>query len=403
MDTPHAARVVSVDVLRGIVMFTMVFVNDIAGVKVAPAWMKHFPADGDGMTFVDWVFPAFLFVMGMSVPLASARHRSTGLSPGKSLLHVLLRVLGLLLLGVLMVNMPANAGVMGWRKHLWETLIFLFSIIAFSSTSTSTDRSKRVWLVFRVVGFGALGALVCFYRGAVDESHPQGVWLRPQWWGILGLIGWAYLVCWFVHALLWWDRVALLMSAVVLMSLFYASQNSVFDGLWIGQQIDIGTMLGSHGAIAVVGAVVGSMLVQSAGESSHRRRIWSAVALGALMALTALLLRKPYGINKNAATPAWCLWSSAFTCWLWAVVYLLADVLKQRWWATLFMLAGSNALLLYLLHPLWHHASALFGAQWYDRLGTGSLSTGVYRSLALAASLTLLVGLAGKVGFRLRL
>ena len=66
-----SSRIVSVDALRGFVMFTMIYVNDIAGApdKIVPPWMKHFHGKS-GMTFVDLVFPAFLFIVGMSIPSA---------------------------------------------------------------------------------------------------------------------------------------------------------------------------------------------------------------------------------------------------------------------------------------------------------------------------------------------
>ena len=63
-------RILSIDIFRGLTIFLMVFVNDLAGVSDIPAWMKHVPADFDGMTFVDVVFPAFLFIVGMAVPFA---------------------------------------------------------------------------------------------------------------------------------------------------------------------------------------------------------------------------------------------------------------------------------------------------------------------------------------------
>ena len=55
------------------VMFTMIFVNDLAGApkKIVPDWLVHFSDrhhKGSGMTFVDAVFPAFLFIVGMSIP-----------------------------------------------------------------------------------------------------------------------------------------------------------------------------------------------------------------------------------------------------------------------------------------------------------------------------------------------
>ena len=53
-------------------ILVMIFVNDLAGVRGAPAWMKHIhPSDADGMTFVDVVFPAFLFIVGTSIPSAT--------------------------------------------------------------------------------------------------------------------------------------------------------------------------------------------------------------------------------------------------------------------------------------------------------------------------------------------
>ena len=109
------ARVISIDAARGLVMFTMIFVNDIAGVshKVVPAWMRHFKGRS-GMTFVDMVFPAFLFIVGMSIPSAlGGRLRAGELSPAtawaaahvwKTLLHIVTRALALLVIGILMVN-----------------------------------------------------------------------------------------------------------------------------------------------------------------------------------------------------------------------------------------------------------------------------------------------------------
>ena len=77
---PRPMRVTSIDAARGLVMFAMIFVNDIAGVshQVVPDWLRHFNGRS-GMTFVDLVFPAFLFIVGMSIPCAlGARLRLLG-------------------------------------------------------------------------------------------------------------------------------------------------------------------------------------------------------------------------------------------------------------------------------------------------------------------------------------
>src|SRR5438477_7474021 len=117
-----SGRIVSMDALRGFVMFSMIFVNDIAGApdRIVPPWMRHFHGKS-GMTFVDLVFPAFLFIVGMSIPLAlSARLRKEALP--NTVFHIITRTLALLLIGIMMVNESPDAAAMGWSPALWSVL-----------------------------------------------------------------------------------------------------------------------------------------------------------------------------------------------------------------------------------------------------------------------------------------
>jgi heparan-alpha-glucosaminide N-acetyltransferase len=98
------ARVASVDALRGLVIFLMIFVNDVAGVQRAPFWLKHVGVDADAMTLPDIVFPSFLFIAGMSIPLSLHHAWDGGRIRARLLVKVLMRTLALLVMGVLMVN-----------------------------------------------------------------------------------------------------------------------------------------------------------------------------------------------------------------------------------------------------------------------------------------------------------
>ncbi|HOC24585.1 MAG TPA: DUF5009 domain-containing protein, partial [bacterium] len=74
-----ANRIRSIDVARGLTVLVMLFVNDLAGVTGAPGWMKHIsPSTADGYTFVDLVFPAFLFIVGLSLPIALEKRLGRG-------------------------------------------------------------------------------------------------------------------------------------------------------------------------------------------------------------------------------------------------------------------------------------------------------------------------------------
>src|SRR6266850_8233587 len=103
--TTQPSRITSIDALRGFVMFMMIFVNDLAGAgKLVPDWMVHFSdrhRGGSGMTFVDLVFPGFLFIVGMSIPFALGSRLDKGEPIWKTFCHILIRTLSLLALGIL--------------------------------------------------------------------------------------------------------------------------------------------------------------------------------------------------------------------------------------------------------------------------------------------------------------
>ena len=96
-------RIDSVDALRGLVILLMIYINYLG--PAAPAFLHHIqPPNGDGMTLADIVFPAFLFLVGVSSPLAFERAQAASKSKLTQLVHVLTRTAGLLLLGVIELN-----------------------------------------------------------------------------------------------------------------------------------------------------------------------------------------------------------------------------------------------------------------------------------------------------------
>ena len=65
-------RIASIDVFRGLTMMVMIFVNDLSDVRGLPWWTYHAHMQWNVMTYVDMVFPFFLFIVGMSMPIAIA-------------------------------------------------------------------------------------------------------------------------------------------------------------------------------------------------------------------------------------------------------------------------------------------------------------------------------------------
>ena len=191
-----ASRIDSVDALRGLIILLMVFVNDLG--PAAPAWMHHIkPPNADGMTLADIVFPAFLFLVGVSIPLAFERAQAVGKSKLTQLVHVLTRTAGLLLLGVIEMN-SSHDRTLG--KSWWSVLAFTAVILTWCAVPRERGRKRTLLLAAKALGIAGLLILLAVYRQKPGPAEfPFGVhveewaWLRSEWWGILGLIGWAYL------------------------------------------------------------------------------------------------------------------------------------------------------------------------------------------------------------------
>ncbi len=390
------ARSRTLDVLRGLTILVMIFVNDLAGVQNVPAWMKHVhPHDADGMTFVDVVFPAFLFIVGLSIPLAFGKRLDSGEPRWRTWRHVLARTGGLLLIGLFMVNAENISSAGRLSPALWS-LLFYAAVFLLFGAAPRDGGSLTAWRVRRAAGAALLVAVALVFRGL---GEPGLVEMRPHWWGILGLIGWAYLVACTIFILLRKNLAGVVGTIPILYCLYVAQAAGAFSGFtWLSGWIEVGSMLGSHAAITVSGLAMGIALGPGSAVATHAQRLrWSLLyALG--LAAAAHLLHAAHGIhsmfifNKIFATPPWCLLSSAITVAVWALLYWIIDVRGSARGAALLEGAGQNALTAYLLAfvldallTLLSQATGLpnFYAALGDRFATG-FGRAILLSLGLA-------------------
>ena len=416
--TFRAPRIQSIDAVRGLVMFTMIFVNDLAGNgQVVPDWMSHYSdrhPTGSGMTFVDLVFPGFLFIVGMSIPFALGGRLARGEAIWRIVLHVLVRTLSLLALGIMMVNESPDTHVMGWSAIWWTALMYFSAILAFCgitppSRSELAENTKRQWQwisrTLRVAGLVTLIWLACVFRGKHGERiitfSPFSI--HHDWYGILGLIGWAYAVGALVYLLFRTHRTALLACLALLMCLYPADKTGLFDGLALSNLVGIGETLGSQGAITVAGVLLASILLTT-DTATVAARVRFTLLFIAGCAAAAIVTKGLYGINKNEATPAWCFWSCAVTAALWLIFYLVTDVRRMPGLSRPFVVAGQNVLLAYLISEgSESFLSVLHLGGWYDNLGSTSLAGACARSASCGVVILALTAGLNRVGFRLKL
>ncbi len=399
-------RVQSIDVVRGLTVLLMLFVNDMAGVDDAPAWLKHIqPTTADGLTLPDFVFPAFLFIVGLSIPFGIEARRGRGESWGSVWGHVLRRTASLLVIGVFMVNSPASDG--GWLDpNIWWLLTYAGVILVWNDWGGA---SRLVWGL-RVAGGVALLVAAILFRGPGTE--PGFIELTTQWWGILGLIGWAYLVGCAVYTLCHRDSTAMLGAVVLLYCVCLAAWAGLFEGVWLNRWVGIGSALGSNGALTASGVVLGRMLLPGSRLQTHRSRLIWGLLYGAGLGTAAVLLHVMHDVhgvfiyNKIMATPPTALLVAACTTWMWALIYGLVDMGGWRRWAHLVQPAGLNALFIFILGPILYHllswsATILNGFELHGWLGA-PFGVGLARALGFTVLVVWLAEVLRRVGLRLR-
>ena len=430
VTAPAASRIASVDALRGLDITLMIFVNDLSMSASDPTWLRHI-GEEDAMTLPDIVFPAFLFIMGMSVPLAFSRALAQGQTRGQLFGKALLRTFALLVMGVVMVN---REHFEPWARGIWGFLAYLAMFAAFSVTPPEAGKKRSLYRAAHGAGAVVLGILMLAYRNHDGKAMVLGplfdstdtVWLRHAWWGILGLIGWAYLVTSIVYLLAGKRREWLLGAAGLLVLLFGASHSDM-PGLiasrpwlhWatpvlsplvglveaINRHVNVGVHVGSHAAIAVAGCCLGSILVEKSEVRQPADRLRWAIVFAVGLFLLGLLLDAPYGINKNRATPSWCMYCAALTAAAWAFLYWLMDIKARQAWSTFFRPAGSNPLLAYLLHPFVYIVVGLAGEKvlssvfFYHQL---SAVPAILGSIVMSLVIVKVTGWIARAGFRLK-
>jgi len=407
---PPVPRITSIDALRGLVMFTMIFVNDIAGVspKIVPDWMRHFHGRS-GMTFVDMVFPAFLFIVGMSIPFALGGRLRAGVPCWKTILHVTGRTLALLSIGILMVNDESPGPDMsGLSPTLWAVFMYLSAMLAFCSISPALAPGRTwTWVsrALRSLGLCGMVALAFMFQG---DKGQRIITLSPfvihtEWYGILGLIAWAYFVGSVVYLTFRANALALLGCVVLLLGLYPADQTGLLDQVWLGRYVGIGGTLGAQPSITVAGLLLASILVTSEKPSRARTvRFTLLYILG--FAAAALLFNGLYGINKNEATPSWCLWACAFTAALWLIFHLVCDSGISPRVAKVLAMAGQNVLLAYLISEMLPSLLDLLHlGNTYDALAGSSLATAMARSAGCGVVILCVTAGLNRAGFRLKL
>ncbi|WMW79158.1 DUF5009 domain-containing protein [Undibacterium cyanobacteriorum] len=335
-------RIESIDCFRGLTFFFMIIVNELHGVPGISKWLKHMPAHADAMSLPDVIFPAFLFIVGMSIPFGVQARKKAGDSNLKIVQHIFLRALGLITMGFFMVNaeagydearMPISIGA--WALTSYLAFMLIWGVYQF--------KNQLVNIGGRLLGIFILAALASIYHGDQTQS-----WMSPQWWGILGLIGWAYLVSALVYLV---TGPCLMKIGVALLGMiaYYAASHSaiLFSpalNIFLSQDAHA-----AHSSIVLCGLLTSTLFFYNGSSVSAIVRLSKAMQFSLVLLFFAFALHNAYPISKIYATPTWCMYSAALCVAIYCLLYFQIDMRCQRKLANLVYPVASNPLICYLM------------------------------------------------------
>jgi heparan-alpha-glucosaminide N-acetyltransferase len=284
---------------------------------------------------------------------------------------------------------------MGISRNLWYTLSITGFILIWNQYPAQWPNNYKA--VLRISGGVLLSLLALQYKGGEDGGTIE--YFQPHWWGILGLIGWAYLASGLV-TIFARDRIAWICVAWV----FFALLSMVYHAHWVPSFLSFipATILGGTETGLAMGGVLTALVFQYYHQEGASVRM-TLLLLGFTVLLTVLsILTRPYwGLAKLGATPAWLFLCSAFTIWLFLIVYWVAEVYQKSSWFKVVLPAGSDTLLTYFIPYYAYAFKYLIGWHWPSFLLEGAV--GLVKSFLFALLCVWMAKNLSRLGIKLKL
>jgi predicted acyltransferase len=300
-------RLVSLDVFRGITIAGMVLVNNPGTWEFVYGPLRH--AEWHGWTPTDLVFPFFLFIVGVAIPLAFARRLESGGSKRDVYIKIIKRTLIIFAIGLFLNGLPyfglAEYRIPGVLQRI--AVCYFFASIIFLNTKVRTQIAITIgllivyWLMVKFIpapGYAAgdltkVGSLPSFVDRVVFGKH---VWAQAAVYDPEGLLS------------------TIPAIATTLMG--------ALTGVWLRTEK---SRLEKAAGMFVVGAVCVAI-----GWS------WNAF----------------FPINKALWTSSYVLFTGGLALQFLALCYWLIDIKGYRRWAKPFEVFGLNAIALYVVADL---------------------------------------------------
>jgi predicted acyltransferase len=294
-DTVVSTRLLSLDAFRGLTIVLMLLVNNTAAEEITPPWVMHAPWNG-GIYLADFVFPWFLFCVGMAIPFSMGSFMRRGEPVWRLYTKVLQRTALLVLLGCIL-DSSIN------RRIAFSLGVLQIIGLAYMVASFLYGLPLRIRCA-------AAGLMLVVYWAAIRfipvPGNGSGVFLENQ--NFIYYINTTYLAEFHIKGLL-----------------------SVIP----------------TGALALIGTAYGDLLRRK--DLLHGDKILRMVSTGALLVVISIIWNLDLPFNKTVWTPSYIIFMAGSGAIVLSLFYRLIDDLGWKKWAYPLIVFGSNAIVAYVV------------------------------------------------------
>ncbi|HEY0080751.1 MAG TPA: heparan-alpha-glucosaminide N-acetyltransferase domain-containing protein [Pyrinomonadaceae bacterium] len=333
--TAETGRMASLDVFRGLTIAGMVLVNNPGTWSAIYDPLEH--AVWHGWTPTDFVFPFFLFIVGVSITLALGRRASEGGNRRDLYLKILRRAAIIFALGLFLAGFPyfdlSTIRIPGVLQRI--AVCYLFASVIFLKTNWRTRALITAALLLLYWALMMLVPVPGFGAGDLSKEGNLAAYL---------------------------DR--------LLLGGHLWKQAKVYDPEGI---------LSTLPALATTlcGVLTGELLRS---KRSGLEKVSAMFVAGACGVVLGWMWNFFFPINKSLWTSSYAVFTAGMALQLLALCYWLIDLKGRRRWAKPFLIFGTNALALYFLSGLFARIISLVKLTRADGR-PASLQTLIYENL----------------------
>jgi predicted acyltransferase len=300
-------RLVSLDAFRGLTVAGMVLVNNPGTWGAVYAPLRH--AEWHGWTPTDLIFPFFLFIVGVAIPLALGRRLTEGQHRGQIIARVLRRSAVIFGLGLLLHAIPsfdfATIRIPGVLQRIAVSYLAAAWLFVISGW-----RTQAILSAVALAGYWAVLVIVPVPGFGTGDLGKEG------------------------NLAAWLDRALL------------------GPHIW-----RVGRVYDPEGILSTVPAIVTTLFGVLTGQWIRMRRAVAVTLRGLFLAgafgvVLGLVWGRWLPLNKSLWTSSYAVFTAGAALVILAACYWAIEIMGWRWWTPPFVVLGVNALAVFFLSTL---------------------------------------------------